>query len=139
MAGLILNIEEEQVDRRATRKRVESVLEAVRMYRIMGILRNENAANSSMHKLFKVAEQGVAYDLDSEGNVLSVCNEVEQAITLLDDQEHEIIRKRYLNRDKTLDFLLYHELHMSERTYYRMKARAIEKLAYMLRLEVKVK
>jgi ArpU family phage transcriptional regulator len=138
MVEHILNIEQEQIDRRATRKRVESVLEAVRNYRTMGALRNENAANSSMRKLFKVAEQAAAYDVDSEEHVLSVCNEVEQAISRLEEQEQGIIRERYLKRDKTFDFLLFYELHLSERTYRRMKARAIEKLAYMLRLEVKV-
>ncbi|MNL84537.1 hypothetical protein D3C87_2125360 [compost metagenome] len=67
-----------------------------------------------------------------------ICEEVEQALSRLDEQEQGIIRERYLKRDKTFDYLLFHELNLSERTYHRMKARAIEKLAYMLRLEVKV-
>ncbi|OCT11002.1 hypothetical protein A8709_04680 [Paenibacillus pectinilyticus] len=138
MAELIFNIEQEQIDRRATRKRVESVLEAVRMYRAMGYLRKENEAISNMNKLFQVSEQAAPYQVGSEQYLLGMCGEVEQAISRLDEQEQEIIRERYLKRDKTFDFLLFHEFHLSERTYRRKKGRAIEKLAYMLRLEVKV-
>jgi ArpU family phage transcriptional regulator len=138
MAGTILNIEHEQMDHRATRKRVESVLEAVRMYRVMGDLRRDNGAISSINELFKVAEQEADYQVGSDEHLLGVCSEVEQAIARLDEQEQEIIRERYLKREKTFDFLLFHELNFSERTYRRIKGRAIQKLAYMLRLEVKV-
>ncbi|NOU65226.1 ArpU family transcriptional regulator [Paenibacillus sp. LMG 31461] len=138
MVERILNIEQEQIDRRATRKRVESVLEAVRKYRAMGCLRRENGAISNRNELFKVAEREAIYPMSSEENLLGECGEVEQAISLLDEQEQGIIRERYLKKDKTFDFLLFHELNLSERTYHRIKARAIEQLAYMLRLEVKV-
>ncbi|NQX60432.1 ArpU family phage packaging/lysis transcriptional regulator [Paenibacillus qinlingensis] len=138
MVERILNIEQEQIDRRATRKRVEGVLEAVRKYRTIGCLRRENGSISSRNELFKVAEHGAAYPMSSEDHLLGECGEVEQAIYGLDEQEQEIIRERYLKRDKTFDFLLFHELNLSERTYRRIKARAIEKLAYMLRLEVKL-
>jgi ArpU family phage transcriptional regulator len=138
MVERILNIEQEQIDRRATRKKVESVLEAVRMYRAMGCLRRENGSVSSRNELFKVAEQAGTYPMSSEEHLLGECGEVEQAISRLDEQEQEIIRERYLKKNKTFDFLLFHELNLSERTYYRIKARAIEKLGYMLRLEVKV-
>ncbi|CAN7710223.1 ArpU family transcriptional regulator [Paenibacillus sp. LjRoot153] len=134
----IFNIEQAEIDRRATRKRVESVLEAVRMYRAMGDLRKENEAISARNEWFKVAERTAAYQTGSDEHMRDICDEVEQAISRLDEQEQGIIRERYLKRDKTFDFLLFHELNLSERTYRRMKARAIEKLAYMLRLEVKI-
>ncbi|KRE97119.1 hypothetical protein ASG89_30150 [Paenibacillus sp. Soil766] len=137
MVKHILNIEQEQIDRRATRKRVESMLEAVRLYRAMGGLRRDNRAISSTNELFKVAEEAALYEGGSDEHMRSICDEVEQAMLRLDEQEQGIIRERYLKRDKTFDFLLFHELNLSERTYRRMKARAIEKLAYMLRLEVK--
>lgn len=138
MAGLIFHIKQDGIDRRATRKKVETVLEAVRMYRAMGYLRKENGAILSRKEGGKVAEQAATYQVSSDEQLLGTCGEVEQAISRLDEQEQEIIRERYLKRDKTFDFLLFHELNLSERTYRRMKARAIEKLAYMLRLEVKV-
>lgn len=138
MAGLIFHIEKEPMDRRATRKRVENVLEAVRVYRTRGSLRRENGDISSRIRRGKVAESAADYHASSDEHMQGVCEEVEQAIVQLDEQEQEIIRERFLKRSKTFDFLLFHELNMSERTYYRVKARAIEKLAYMLRLEVKV-
>ncbi|CAH1207580.1 hypothetical protein PAECIP111891_03037 [Paenibacillus allorhizoplanae] len=138
MVKRILNIEQEQIDRRATRKRVETVLETLRMYRAMGDLRKGNEAISARNQWFKVAEHTAPYQTGSDEHMRGICQEVEQAISRLDEQEQGIIRERYLKRDKTFDFLLFHELNLSERTYRRMKARAIEKLAYMLRLEVKL-
>lgn len=48
-----------------------------------------------------------------------------------------MIERRYLASETEYDFLLCHELGMSERTYRRFKARVIDKLAFMLSLEVK--
>lgn len=136
MVGHILNIEQDQIDRRATRKRVEGDLEAVRMYQSIGYVRRENGAISGMNKVLRVAEQTALYHASSEEQLVGLCVEVERAISRLDEQEQVIIRRRYLQKDKVFDFLLLHELNLSERTYRRVKAKAIAKLAYMLRLEV---
>jgi ArpU family phage transcriptional regulator len=136
MVERILHIEQEQIDRRATRKRVEDVLETVRIYRLIGCLRRESGAISDLNQVFKVKEQAVVYQADTEEQLVGLCAEVEQALLLLDELEQEMISKRYLQRDKLFDFLLFHELNLSERTYRRVKAKAIAKLAYMLRLEV---
>lgn len=82
MVERILNIEQEEIDRRATRKRVESVLEAVRMYRAMGDLRKENeAAISAKNEWFKVAEHTVAYQAGSDEHMRGICDEVVQHIS----------------------------------------------------------
>lgn len=138
MIERLLQIEQEQIDRRATRKRVEAVLKAVRMYRAMGGLRAGKRVVAISNERGKVAEDGALYEVGSDERKRSICDEVEQAISRLDEQEQGIIRARYLKKDKTFDFLLFHELNLSERTYRRMKARAMEKLAYMLQLEVKI-
>ncbi|OAS17166.1 ArpU family phage packaging/lysis transcriptional regulator [Paenibacillus oryzisoli] len=138
MVERMLHIEQEQMDRRATRKRVEGVLEVVRMYRAMGSLRRGNRAVASSNERDKIAENAALYEGGADEHMRSICDELEQAMSRLDEQEQGIIRERYLKREKTFDFLLFHELNLSERTYRRMKARAIEKLAYMLQLEVKI-
>lgn len=136
MVERILHIEQEQIDRRATRKRVEDVLETVRMHRLIGYVRRERGVISGSNQVLKVEEQAAMYQVDTEEQLIGLCAEVEQALLLLDELEQEMISKRYLQRDKLLDFLLFHELNLSERTYRRVKAKAIAKLAYMLRLEV---
>lgn len=136
MVERILHIEKERIDPKATRKQVEKVLEALRKYRSMGAVRRESGAILGSNQVLKVEEQAAAYQADTEEQLVGLCAEVEQALLLLDEHEQEMIRKRYLQRDKVFDYLLFHELNLSERTYRRMKAKAIAKLAYMLRLEV---
>ncbi|MBA2943375.1 ArpU family transcriptional regulator [Paenibacillus sp. CGMCC 1.16610] len=134
MLEQILHIEQNQIDKRATRKRVESLLETVRLYQTLGSVRKDSA----MHDAHKVAEMSAEYIVASarEEQAALLYAEVEQALSRLDEQEEEIIRRRYLQKEKVLDYLLCYEVNMSERTYRRVKARAIEKLAYMLRAEV---
>ncbi|WP_171683046.1 ArpU family phage packaging/lysis transcriptional regulator [Paenibacillus planticolens] len=130
----MLHIEGEQMDKRATRKKVEGLLETVRLYQTLGGARREN---SRLHA-HCVTENPAEYRAvsASEEQAALLCAEVEQALTRLDEQEQEIIRRRYLQKEKMLDCLLCHELNLSERTYRRAKGRAIDKLAYMLRTEV---
>lgn len=124
MVERILHIEKERIDQKATRKQVEGVLEALRKYKSMGALRRE------------VMEIPAVQKTESEDLLSRLNSECEHALSILEEDEQEIIRKRYLQKDKQFDFLLFHELNMSERTYRRVKAKAIAKLAYMLRLEV---
>lgn len=124
MMESILSIEKERIDQKATRKQVEGVLEALRKYKSMGAVRRE------------VMERPAAHKAESDDLLTRLDSECEHALSMLEENEQEIIRKRYLHKDKQFDFLLFHELNMSERTYRRVKARAIAKLAYMLRLEV---
>jgi ArpU family phage transcriptional regulator len=134
MLEQILHIDQDQVDKRATRKKVESLLETVRLYQTLGGVRKDNGRQYAP----KVAEEAAEYNVASasEGQAALLHAEVEQALSRLDEQEEEIIRRRYLQKEKMLDYLLCYEVNLSERTYRRVKARAMEKLAYMLRAEV---
>jgi ArpU family phage transcriptional regulator len=134
----------EAINRDATRKKVESVLETARIYSQMGLVRKESRTTSSYepkhhgrtNAIGKVTEQVAVYNVESEERLKLLCEQVEQAVGCLEPKEEEIIRRRYLKRDSEYDFLLYHELNLSERTYRRIKAKAFAKLAYMLNLEV---
>lgn len=136
MVKHILHIEKERIDQKATRKQVEGVLEALCKYKLMGAVRKENGAILDM-KLNGIGIEGpAAHKTESEVLLTRLNSEFEHALSKLTEEEQEIIRKRYLQKEKQFDFLLFHELNMSERTYRRVKAKAIAKLAYMLRLEV---
>lgn len=136
MVERILHIEQEQIDRRATRKRVEGVLEALRIYKLLGAVRRENGAILDIKLNCIEMENPSVHKTESEDLMIRLHSECEHALSILEIDEQEIIRKRYLQKDKQFDFMLFHELNMSERTYRRVKAKAIAKLAYMLRLEV---
>jgi ArpU family phage transcriptional regulator len=135
------------IDRDATRKKVEGMLEKVSVYNQIGFVRREIRTTSSYehrfnvhtHAVSKVTEQTAVYNVDNEERMQQLCEQVEQAVQCLDAKEQEIIRRRYLQRDSDYDCLLCHELNLSERTYRRIKAKAIAKLAFMLRLEVELK
>ncbi|MCY9660286.1 hypothetical protein P5G65_27810 [Paenibacillus chondroitinus] len=134
MLEQVLHIEQDQIDKRATRKRVESLLDTVRLYQTLGSVRRDGA----MHDAHKVAEMSAEYIVASarEEQAALLYDEVEQALSRLDEQEEEIIRRRYLQKEKVLDCFLYHDFNFSERTYRRVKGGALDKLAYMLRVVV---
>ncbi|MDW4528102.1 ArpU family phage packaging/lysis transcriptional regulator [Rossellomorea marisflavi] len=59
-----------------------------------------------------------------------------RGVNRLNKMEREIIYKCYLEDEGVFDYELYNELGMSERRYYRLKARIFYKLAFILRIEV---
>ncbi|MEC0228055.1 ArpU family phage packaging/lysis transcriptional regulator [Paenibacillus alba] len=136
MVNRILHKANTHIDQKTTRKRVERVLELVRMFRSIGGMRRERDVVMGSQSDLITAEMPGLYEADPEAYIASVSAEVEEAVSRLELQEQELIRKRYLQKDKKFDFLLFHELNVSERTYRRIKAKAMSKLAYMLRLEV---
>ncbi|MNI11237.1 hypothetical protein D3C73_643750 [compost metagenome] len=139
-------IENQAIDREATRKKVEGALEMARIYKQIGFVRKETRMTPSYEPKYhghtnaigKVTEQTGIYNVDSEERLRQLCEQVEQAVNCLEEKEKEIINRRYLQRDSEYDFLLCHELNLSERTYRRIKAKAFVKLAFMMRLEVLV-
>ena len=133
-----------KIDREATRKRVEEALETARVYKQIGFVRK--VMNSTMsydprfhgatNKINRPVEDTAVWNVDTERHMQEVTERVERAVSRLSYREREIIRKRYLEDEDTADYLVFTELGMSERQYYRVKARAFYKLAFMLRLEV---
>ncbi|MCR8645560.1 ArpU family transcriptional regulator [Paenibacillus sp. N1-5-1-14] len=134
------------IDKAATRKRVEEALETVRVYKRIGFVRQEVKTTQSYEARYhgntntvnKSTERVAVANVDGEERLREWTSNVERAVQQLDQKERNIIERRYLEEDPDYDFMLCHELNMSERTYRRVKAKAFEKLAYMLRLEVVV-
>lgn len=98
-----------EIDREPTRKAVEQALGTAREYRVIG--------KEEMKK-----QAGL----------------VESAVSRLNHIQRQVIEKRYLQDDDVYDFNVFSELHLSERKYYRIKAKAFYRLAFMLNLEVLV-
>ncbi|MTV47745.1 ArpU family transcriptional regulator [Heliobacillus mobilis] len=133
-----------EIDREATRKKVEEALETARIYKQIGFVRREMKQTPSYEPRFhgatnavgKPAEECAVWNVDTEERLRSLTERVEQAVSRLGRTEREIIEKRYLEDEETFDYQVWSEIGMSERTYYRAKSRAFYKLAFMLCLEV---
>ena len=132
-----------EIDRETTRQRVEQHLETARIYRQIGFVRREMKVTASPEPRYhgptnvigKPAEETATWNVDTEERMKEITERVERAVSRLGKMERMIIEKRYLEAEDVYDYHVYTELHMSERKYYRLKSKAIYKLAFMLRLE----
>ncbi len=77
-------------------------------------------------------------NVDEERRRREHVRRVTAAVDRLGPLEKKIIKKRYLEDDDVVNYAVWPELNLSERKYYRIKARAFYKLALMLKLEVYV-
>lgn len=133
-----------EIDREATRKRVEEHLETARIFKQIGFVRRDMKNTTSYgpryhgatNTVSKPAEDVAAWNVDTEEHLKEIQERVERAVKRLGRLERDIIEKRYLEDEEVYDYNVFTELHMSERKYYRLKSKAIYKLAFMLRLEV---
>ncbi|MED2766064.1 ArpU family phage packaging/lysis transcriptional regulator [Bacillus thuringiensis] len=141
-----------KIDRATTQRKVEGVLESVRIYKQFGTLRKEMRITSSYER----REHGSTHIVGKPVEDVAMANiqqsereewledmscRVEEALSRFGNGEagnlqRDIIVKRYLEDEDVCDYMIYNEMGMSERTYRRVKARALYKLAFALRLEV---
>lgn len=132
-----------EIDRETTRQRVEEYLEMARIYSQIGFVRREMKVTAAPDPRYhgptnavgRPAEEVAAWNVDTEERMKEITEKVQKAVSRLGKLERQIIEKRYLEDEDTHDYHVYMDLHMSERRYYRLKSKAIYKLAFMLRLE----
>lgn len=133
-----------EINRKETRDKVEAALEK---YRIMLLMDPEElepkitasyrlAPPSKTNRLFSTTEDIAVEKIELEHKRKMYISRIINAINRLNYTERLIIVKRYLDNDDVYDYEIYNELGFSERKYYRIKARAFYKLAFILRLEV---
>ncbi|AMA72756.1 ArpU family phage packaging/lysis transcriptional regulator [Aneurinibacillus thermoaerophilus] len=135
-----------KIDRKATQKRIEGVLDTARIYRRIGFERREVRNTPSYEPRFHgqtnaTSDQvgdNASWNVDAEERIRELTERVERAVKRLPKRQRQIIEMRYLNDDvdRNFDYMVYTELNISSRTYDREKARAIYSLAFMLRMEV---
>ncbi|MCR6854671.1 ArpU family phage packaging/lysis transcriptional regulator [Paenibacillus jamilae] len=141
-----------KIDRIATQKKLEGVLEKVRLYRQFGMMREEMKVTPS----YEIRYHGPTNDVGNPLEDVAMANiqqsEHEKWLKLMSfriDQflsrlgngnagriQRDIISKRYLEEEDVCDYMIYNEIGMTERTYRRWKSRAFYNLAFALRLEV---
>lgn len=137
-----IGIMEINIDR--TRRNVEAKLETARIYKHLGFIRREARITSGTELRFHgstnvtadVTEKTALRNVDQEERMRLAYEDVERALLSLPAKQQEIIRLRYLDSlDGELDYNVCYQVHLSERTYRRVKVKAIINLALALRLE----
>lgn len=142
-----LDFELREIDRDATKARVESRLESCRLFMQLGyhpeieakVTPGYSMSPSSQTNAFHSSTESTAQqNVDEEERRRQLVESTLRAIGRLTKQEAEIIKRRYLDEDDALDYLIYSDMNVSQRKYYRIKSRAFYKLALVLRMEVYV-
>ncbi|MGM0863391.1 MAG: ArpU family phage packaging/lysis transcriptional regulator [Bacillota bacterium] len=133
-----------EIDREKTKADVESALEKYRFFlltvpedKLPKVTATYSLVPPSFSNEFHSSTEQVAIDrieLDLARN--KHIDWVLRGVNRLSRLEREIIYKRYLEDEKNFDYEIYNEIGMSERRYYRLKARIFYKLAFILRIEV---
>lgn len=133
-----------EIDREKTKAAVESALDMYRFY-LLTVPEEYLPKVTSTYSLVPPAfsnqfhsstEQAVVDRVDQELSKKKHIAWVLRGVNRLNKMEREIIYKRFLGDEEMYDYELYNELGMSERRYYRLKARIFYKLAFILRIEI---
>ncbi|MBG9519141.1 MULTISPECIES: ArpU family phage packaging/lysis transcriptional regulator [Bacillus] len=141
-----------KIDRVATQKKLEGVLENVRLYRQFGMMREEMKVTPSYEIRYHGPTNDVGKPLEDVAMANIQQNEreewmkkmsfrIDQFLNRLGNSnagriQRDIISKRYLEEEDVCDYMIYNEIGMTERTYRRWKSMAFYNLAFALRLEV---
>lgn len=133
-----------EINRKKTRERVESALEKYKIMLLMNPEELEPQITSSFKLVphtqtneFNSSTENVAIEkIYKEAEKNKYIKKIIRAVNRLNYQEREVIVKRYLSGEMKYDYEVYNELGYSESKYYRIKADAFYKLAFMLRIVV---
>ncbi|MCP8970557.1 ArpU family phage packaging/lysis transcriptional regulator [Ectobacillus ponti] len=135
------------IDRKATQKKVEELLENVRLHRQFGMIRQEMKMTPAYEPRYHgtthavgdpaadVALQNVRQQQRDQW-LAHMSKRVDAVLGRMGRMQREIINKRYLGETDQPDYIVYNELGMAERTFRRHRDKAIYHLAFALRLEV---
>ena len=132
-----------KLNERETWRRVEERLESARLYKRFGFIRRE-AKITAVYSDMPRSNTGITsdqtadisiYNVDREELLQQQYDQVMRAVGRLSKTQRRIIEERYLGDEDVIDINLYVNMHMSERSYYYAKAKAMYRLAYALRLE----
>lgn len=131
------------IDENETKKAVECALEKYMMYVLSQSLDRLPKVTQSFtlvppsntNEFHSSTEDAAIANVDYDRERMKYIKWVYSAVNRLSYQEREIIIKRYMDTEEVYDYELYNQLGMSERKYYRVKARAFYKLAFALKIE----
>lgn len=138
-----LNFDLPEIDRDATKKVVESTLEKYRLYslqisldKLPSVTAKYTLVPPSPSLPSSSTETVALANVDYERERAKFIEVMLRAVNRLSNEERKLIILRYLEETEEFDYQVYAKLNISERQYYRLKARAFYKLAFALKIEV---
>ncbi|WLR41679.1 ArpU family phage packaging/lysis transcriptional regulator [Bacillus carboniphilus] len=139
-----LLVEDLKINVKQTKKATESILEKYKIYMLSEPEERQPKITASYsllpptktNQFYSSTEDIAIKNIDFMRRKQKLIENVQKAINRLDEFERAIVVKRYLSGDDVYDYEVYNELGLSERKYYRMKAKMFYKLALILNVEV---
>lgn len=133
-----------EINTEKTKLIVESNLEEYRLAMLMEPIENHPKVTqtfsvlppSTNKEFVSSTEQMAITKVDKEAARRKLINEMQRAVNRLPFRERALIVLRYMQQEEKYDYEVYNEIGLSERSYYRVKARAFYNLAFILRIEV---
>ncbi|MDP4524101.1 ArpU family phage packaging/lysis transcriptional regulator [Bacillus halotolerans] len=142
MDQLTLNIP--QIDEEATKLKAEKLLDQYRLYLLQvpdDFLPKVTPTYSIVppsitNEFHSSTEEAALKRLDWEIQRDKFLKRIQRAVNRLSQRERQIIVMLYMQPEEMYDYEVYAEMDLSQRSYYRVKAKALYLLAFALREEV---
>lgn len=142
MNQLTLNIP--QIDEEATKLKAEKLLDQYRLYLLQvpddflpKITPTYSIVPPSITNEFHSStEEAALKRLDWEIQRDKFLKRIQRAVNRLSQRERQIIVMLYMQPEEMYDYEVYAEMDLSQLSYYRVKAKALYRLAFALREEV---
>ncbi|KFF56404.1 ArpU family transcriptional regulator [Bacillus subtilis] len=124
MNQLTLNIP--QIDEEATKSKAEKLLDQYRLY----LLQVPDNFLPKVTPTYSIVPPSITNEFHSS------TERIQRAVNRLSQRERQIIVMLYMQPEEMYDYEVYAEMGLSQRSYYRIKAKAFYRLAFALREEV---
>ncbi|MGM0950038.1 MAG: ArpU family phage packaging/lysis transcriptional regulator [Bacillota bacterium] len=142
MNQLTLNIP--QIDEEATKLKAEKLLDQYRLYLLQvsdDFLPKVTPTYSIVppsitNEFHSSTEEAALKRLDWDIQRDKFLKWIQRAVNRLSQKERQIIVMLYMQQDDKYDYEVYGDMGLSQRSYYRVKAKALYRLAFALRVEV---
>ncbi|MCM3525260.1 ArpU family transcriptional regulator [Bacillus subtilis] len=142
MNQLTLNIP--QIDEEATKSKAEKLLDQYRLYLLQvpdnflpKVTPTYSIVPPSITNEFRSStEEAALKRLEWEIQRDKFLKRIQRAVNRLSQRERQIIVMLYMKLEEMYDYEVYAEMGLSQRSYYRVKAKALYRLAFALREEV---
>ncbi|MCY8951464.1 ArpU family transcriptional regulator [Bacillus atrophaeus] len=142
MKQITLNLP--QIDEEATKSKVEQLLNQYRLYLLQvpddflpKVTPTYSIVQPSITNEFHSStEEAALKRLDWEVQRNKFLERIQRAVNRLTQRERQIIVMLYMKEEEMYDYEIYSEMGLSQRSYYRVKVKALYRLAFALREEV---
>lgn len=132
-----------EIDKGKTKEKVLDALEKYRIYalqvklnRLPSITASYSLVPVSSNLPTSATENAAIANVEYERAREKYINWIVQGVNRLPERDRTIVYMRYLQVDELFDYQIQAKLHMSERTYCRVKSLIFERLGSALNIEV---